>query len=61
MKKILIIFVLCLLSIGCKEQQKDIIPSYSEITQMLEKNEATIVDVRTKNEYDTSHVKGATL
>lgn len=54
MKKILI-FVLCSLFLfGCQGKEKN--KSYKEL--MAEK-EYTIVDVRTKEEYRESHIKGA--
>ncbi len=54
MKKILILCLCSLFLFGCQSKGKS--KSYKEL--MAEK-EYTIVDVRTKEEYETSHIKGA--
>ena len=55
MKKILIIFtlMLCLTTIvGCSKKE-------SKLDKIINENNYIIVDVRTKEEYDASHVKGS--
>ena len=53
MKKLLIVLVSALLIVtGCEKQQ-------SELDKIVNENNYVIVDVRTKEEYDTGHVKDA--
>lgn len=55
MKKILIIFtlILCLTTIvGCSKTE-------SKLDKIISDNNYIIVDVRTKEEYDESHIKGS--
>lgn len=49
MKKILIVF-LCILLCGCSNEKE------SDIEKIMRENEYVIIDVRTKEEYDESHV-----
>ncbi len=62
MKKIIIIFMILFL-VGCKsEEVKFKIPSItsSEVNRMLTSNEEfTLIDVRTKAEYESEHIKDA--
>ncbi len=54
MKKIIIVSLLLLLIVtGCQTQEED------EISKVLKENNYIVVDVRTKEEYDTGHVKNA--
>ena len=53
MKKLLLILLSGLLLItGCEKQ-------LSELDKIVEENNYTIVDVRTKEEYETGHIKDA--
>ena len=54
MKKILIILVLSLMMCGCNTTSKN-----EEIKNLMKKNEYIIIDVRTKEEYQHSHIEGA--
>ena len=63
MKKIIIVLII-LLTVGCGETEptKPVIPSItaSEVNRMLtDKEDFILVDVRTKAEYDSEHIKGA--
>lgn len=62
MKKLIIVLVI-LLAVGCgQEEAKKQISSItsSEVHEMITNNEAfTLVDVRTKVEYESEHIKGA--
>lgn len=65
MKKLIIIFVV-LLAVGCGEKVSEetvieVLPiTQSEVNTMLTSEENfTLVDVRTKSEYDSGHIKGA--
>ena len=49
MKKILIVF-LCILLCGCSNERE------SDIEKIMKEKEYVIIDVRTKEEYDESHV-----
>ena len=49
MKKILIIFIFIFMLCGCK--------SNYDIKKIMEENDYVIVDVRTKEEYEQSHIK----
>ena len=61
MKKILIMLVLNLIVCGCNSKEKtDLTYTKNElIEQVLSQNDYIIVDVRTKEEYDESHIIGA--
>ena len=52
MKKIVLIFIVTLLLVGCGKTK-------SKLDQILEKNNYIILDVRTNEEFSESHVKGA--
>lgn len=54
MKKILLfsIVCICLLVTGCGNKEKE-----SDLDKLLAEKEYIIVDVRTKEEYDESHIK----
>lgn len=51
MKKIIIILLSILLLIGCNNKEET-----NTLEEILKENNYIIVDVRTKEEYDTSHV-----
>lgn len=53
MKKVVLFIFISLFLYGCGKENK---PFYKEI---MEKEEYTIVDVRTKEEYNSEHIKGA--
>ena len=67
MKKFLLILCICLLLAGCSQSNSSkkvtvhSIPNvqHDEIATIIESGNYIIVDVRTKEEYDESHVKGA--
>ena len=52
MKKIICLLLIALFLVGCTDTD-------AQLNQILEKNNYIIVDVRTAEEYDESHVKGA--
>ena len=52
MKKIWMLFLVCLLLAGCRSKEF----SYKEI---MEQKEYIIIDVRTKEEFESGHVKDA--
>lgn len=54
MKKIVTILVLCLIICGCSKASKD-----DSIENIMKENEHIIIDVRTKEEYEESHIKGS--
>lgn len=54
MKKILIILVLCLLLCGCHSNSNNV--NYKEL---MNENDYIIVDVRTKDEYEETHLVDA--
>lgn len=58
MKKIILIFGLCLLMCGCNTNTKieETGLTDSEINEIMETNEYVIIDVRTKEEYNEGHV-----
>ncbi len=64
MKKIILVFIL-LLVVGCgeKKSENSIVPpeiTASEVNEMITNSDDFILlDVRTKAEYDSAHIKGA--
>ena len=54
MKKILLIILIIICIIGCKSQKK-----LTKLEEIINKNNYVIIDVRTKEEYEESHIKGA--
>ncbi len=64
MKKIILVFIL-LLVVGCgeKKSENSIVPAEitaSEVNEMITNSDDFILlDVRTKAEYDSAHIKGA--
>lgn len=54
MKKILIIFILCLLLCGCDGNSNKV-----DYEKIMSENEYIIVDVRTKDEYEEAHIVDA--
>lgn len=59
-KKIVMLLFIVLFSctlVGCDTKKETIKPS--SLTEILEKNNYMIVDVRTPEEYDEEHIKGA--
>lgn len=58
MKKIIILAV-CLILCGCSDNKNSIKTKDKELQKILDKNEYVIVDVRSKMEYNGSHVVDA--
>ncbi len=54
MKKIIIILLSILLLIGCNNKEET-----NTLEEILKENNYIIVDVRTKEEYNTSHIVGS--
>ena len=52
MKKLIIILVAVIFLIGCEEKKKEL-----TLEEVISQNNYIVVDVRTKEEYDESHVK----
>ena len=52
MKKLFLLLIVTILLVGCGKAK-------SKLDQILEKNNYIIVDVRTEEEFNESHVKGA--
>ena len=66
MKKLVLFLLISLLLVGCSKYEprevrvfSDPLIDYEEINTIIEGGNYIIVDVRTKEEYDESHVKGA--
>ena len=65
MKKILICLLLSLLLVGCSNNDTKKVTVHSlpneekSINSIIEKDNYIIVDVRTKEEYEESHIKGS--
>ena len=59
MKKVLSILILCLIVCGCENAKKNPISINKNIEAVMSENNYIIVDVRTKEEYEISHVVGA--
>ena len=54
MKKLLLILVLCIMMCGCNTISKN-----DEIKSLMQEKDFIIVDVRTKEEYEITHIEGA--
>ena len=54
MKKFLIVLLVCLVLTGCESNFKD-----EEIKKIMQENEYIIIDVRTKEEYESGHLVDA--
>ena len=65
MKKLLIILLMIFMLFGCQNGNKKVtihsLPNteHDEITTIIEDGNYILLDVRTKEEYDESHLKGA--
>lgn len=59
MKKILVIVLFCLVCVGCGKGNGLI--SYLDAKEKIINNNAILLDVRTKEEYDVKHIEGAVL
>lgn len=63
-KKIIILFVVVLLLVGCGKKEKEEIKSgkvtCSQMKEIMKgENNPQLIDVRTKEEYDADHLSGA--
>lgn len=63
MKKVIILFILVILLIGCSKTKEGLSADnnkvdYNKAKELLD-NGALLIDVRTKGEYETLHAKGA--
>lgn len=58
MKKIVII-LMCLILFGCNNEKNRVMSPNNELKNILLENNYVIVDVRTKEEYDSGHLKNA--
>lgn len=54
MKKLIIVLIAVIFLIGCEEKKKEL-----TLEEVISQNNYIVVDVRTKEEYDESHVKGS--
>lgn len=54
MKKIILIIFLSLIICGCNSSTED-----NSVENIMKENEHIIIDVRTKEEYEESHIKGS--
>ena len=61
MRKVIIILLLCIILVtGCTKGENTINSSRKEmIDKILSENNYVIVDVRTEDEYNSGHIKGA--
>ncbi|MCM1052625.1 MAG: rhodanese-like domain-containing protein [Ruminococcus sp.] len=59
MKKLLVIVCIVLISCSCSKSANFKYSSNEEIEKLMQENDFLIVDVRTKEEYDESHLKEA--
>lgn len=59
MKKYLIILACFLVLCGCENKSEDKIKMEPDYVDLMNNNEYIIVDVRTKEEYDSGHIKDA--
>ncbi len=57
MKKFLIIFVLVMCFCGCSFEKE--LSKEEKLQKVLSEKEYIVIDVRTKNEYDSGHVVGS--
>lgn len=55
MKKLIVLFCLGFFLFGCKDTKKEV----SELEKLMNENDYTILDVRTKAEYNEGHLVGA--
>ena len=54
MRKFLTILVLCFIACGCTNSNKE-----TELKKLMKEKEYIIIDVRTKEEYEDSHIVGS--
>ena len=59
MKKIIIIILLALSLVGCNAKVNKEMKTSNDYKQIMDDKKFIIIDVRTKEEYDVGHVKGA--
>ena len=59
MKRIIIVILLALSLVGCNAKENKDVNSSNDYKQIMEEKEFIVIDVRTKEEYDEGHVKGA--
>lgn len=61
MKKFFVVIVCSFLLIGCSSETEDKSVSYLEAKEKIINEGAILIDVRTKEEYNTEHIDGAIL
>ena len=61
MKKLLCLCLIVFCLVGCSNSADNGIVSYMEAKEKIINEGAILVDVRTKEEYDTNHIAGASL
>ena len=61
MKKLLFVCLIVFCLAGCSNNVDDSMVSYMEAKEKIINEGAILVDVRTKEEYDSNHIDGASL
>ena len=61
MKKFLLILILSVFLVGCSSETNETIVNYMEAKEKIINENAILVDVRTEDEYNESHIDGAIL
>ena len=61
MKKVLVLVFCLFFFSGCSDDTKDYSVNYMEAKEKIINENAVLLDVRTKDEYDNNHIDGAEL
>lgn len=61
MKKIIITLLICFLCLGCSDNENDGLINYIKAQELIINENAILLDVRTQEEYDENHIRGAIL
>ena len=59
MRKIVIIIVMTMLLVGCSGEISFVSINGDEALKLVNEEQSIIIDVRTKEEYDSGHIKGS--